>query len=108
MDREARQAAWEVYVALHSLAAAHLLGSLPTEVQDDRVMLGDHDHTLQQLTKHEAAMHRTDPRLFHGIWEAVARWDSRPATRLVELLPLLDRLEEITGASLPPLLPPTT
>lgn len=108
MDQEARFAAWDVYVALHSLAAAHLHGSLPTEVQVDRVTLGDHDHALQQLNKHEAVMRRTDPELFQGVRDAVARWDSRPATRLVELLPLLDRLEEIAGATLPPLLPPAT
>ncbi|MEU2607694.1 hypothetical protein [Streptomyces albus] len=107
MDEGTRLAAGAVYVSLHNLAASHVLGSVPTVMQDDRVSLGDIDDVLHQLNQHESLLSRTDPELVRHIRDAVALWDTRPTTRLTELLPLLDSLAGIAGAVLPPILPPT-
>ncbi|WP_405814257.1 hypothetical protein OG241_06670 [Streptomyces sp. NBC_01390] len=107
MDEETRRAAWAVYVSLHNLAASHVLGPVPTIARDDGADLGDIDDALHQLNRHEEVLFRADPGIVEQIRDAVAGWDSRPATRLVTLLPLLDSLAEIAGAALPPVLPPT-
>ncbi|MFJ6898222.1 hypothetical protein [Streptomyces hokutonensis] len=103
---EISRAAWSVYVALHNLAASHILGAVSTEVSSDGPILGDVDDVLEQLGRHEAVLTCLDPGLAQSVRETVVHWDSRPDSRLVELLPLLDQLEDIAGASLPPLLPP--
>lgn len=78
-----------------------------TQVSGDGLTLGHIDDVLDQLNQDEAVLDRADPDLVHEVGNAIAHWDSRLTTRLVELLPLLDRLAEITGATLPPLLPPS-
>jgi hypothetical protein len=107
MDEEARRAAWAVYVSLHNLAASHVLGQVPTYVHDDSVSLGDLEDVLDQLNQHERVLWRSDPELVREVRDTVARWDYSPTTRLVRLLPMLDRLAGIAGTSLPPILPPT-
>jgi hypothetical protein len=87
MDEETSHAAWSVYVALHNVAAGHVLGMLPTDVRDDGAALGDIDDLLQQLTQHEAVLDGADPQLVQHVRDAVAHWDSRPATRLIEPFP---------------------
>ncbi|WP_405931541.1 hypothetical protein [Streptomyces sp. NBC_00827] len=94
--------------ALHSVPASHVLGTVPTEARSDGAVLGDIDDLLQQLAQHEAVLVGADPELVPHVRDIVAHWDSRPVTRLIELLPLLDQLAEIAGASLPPVLPPAT
>lgn len=105
---ETSRAAWSVYVALHNLAASHILGTVPTEDRGDGAVLGDIDDLLQQLAQHEAVLADTDSQLVPHVRDIVTHWDSRAATRLVELLPLLDQLAQMAGATLPPLLPPAT
>lgn len=107
MEEEISRAAWSVYVALHNLAASHVLGTVPTEVSSEGAIFGDIDDVFEQLARHEAVLDGADPRLVQHVRDAVAGWDSRPATRLIELMPALDQLADIAGASLPLLLPPT-
>lgn len=69
-------------------------------------VLEDIDDALLQLNQHEPVLKPTESNLIQLIRDALAHWNARPAGRLVEALPLLDRLAEIAGASLPLLLPP--
>ncbi|MFE9601500.1 hypothetical protein [Streptomyces hokutonensis] len=108
MKAETSHAAWCVYVALHNLASSHVLGEIVTEATSDTAFLGDIDHALEQLSQHEVVLSGVDPQLVQRVRDVVAHWNSRPVTRLVELLPLLDQLEETAGASLPSILPPAT
>lgn len=113
-QEEVRHAVWDLLVALHNLAAGHAFGTaatvvdaVPAAVHDATVTVGDVDDVLQQLHRHQIVLDRAHPELTGRIREVVERWDERRADRLVELLPFLDRLQEITGASLPAVLPPT-
>jgi hypothetical protein len=106
-DEAIRQAAWHVYVGLHGLAAGQSRGELPTAAgQDGELLLGDLDHARAQVREHGPVVARAHPDLAHRVAHAVARWQDHPSTRLTELLPLLDKLEEISGGALPLTLPP--
>lgn len=105
---EIRRAAWDLYVALHSLAAGHILGLVHSDGdRDEDPALGDIDDAFLQLNQHEPVLRRAESDLIQLIRDVLAHWNTRPASRLVEALPLLDRLAEMAGASLPLLLPPT-
>jgi hypothetical protein len=98
--------AWALYVSLHSLAASRVLGPVPTVMEGDGATLGDLDDVLHHLNQHEAVLRRIDPELVQRTRDAVVGWVGHRETRLVGLIPVLDGLEGITGASLPHLLPP--
>ncbi|MCX5173849.1 MULTISPECIES: hypothetical protein [Streptomyces] len=97
MDEATQHAAWDIYVSLHNLAAAHVLGEVLTTVQNDQVILGDIDDALEQLNEHEAVLRLADAELLQRVRDAIATWNARPGSRLAEVLPLLDRLERILG-----------
>lgn len=105
-DPEARQAAWALYVALHNLAESQTFGQVLTAVP--HATRGDIDDVLHQLDQTQAVLNRAHSELIQRVRDAVISWEGRPADRLVGLLPLLDGLGEIAGASLPSLLPPST
>ncbi|WP_157876846.1 hypothetical protein [Streptomyces graminilatus] len=105
-ELEVRHAAWALYVSLHLLAESHTGGQIHTDVQ--RGTLSDLDDALDQLDQTQAMLSRSHPDLVQGIRSTVASWEEHPTDRLVRLLPLLDDLAEIAGASLPSLLPPST
>jgi hypothetical protein len=98
-----QSAAWAVYVALHNLAHAHTGGEVPTVQTADGVMLGDLDDAREQLAEHGPQL---DPGLARRVAAVLERWESDPTGRLVALLPVLDELEGICGAKLPPPTPP--
>jgi hypothetical protein len=103
-DPEARRAAWDVYVALHNLADGQSFGEVLTSVQD--AVLGDVDDVLVQLDRNQDALRLRHPDLVRQARDALASWEDLPAGRLVRLIPLLDELAAIAGASLPLQLPP--
>lgn len=104
-DMEARHAAWSLYVSLHALAESQTRGQVLTDVQ--HATLGDIDDALHQLNATHAVLNRAHSGLIQRIRDAVVSWEEHPTDRLVRLLPLLDGLAEIAGASLPSLLPPS-
>lgn len=104
-DQDTRRAAWDLYVALHGLAEGQTWGEVSASDQSE--ILGDIDDALAQLNRTEAVLTRSHPELVQQVRRAVSSWPSETATRLVELLPLLDALANITGASLPLQMPPT-
>lgn len=104
-DPDTRRAAWDLYVALHNVAEGQTWGEVATSDQGE--VLGDIDDVLAQLNQSERVLTRSHPKLVQQVQRAVASWPGKPATRLVELLPLLDALADIAGASLPLQMPPT-
>lgn len=104
-DAAIRYAAWELYVALHGLAESQTWGEVASSGQSQ--ILGDIHDALAQLERTEAVLAQCHPDLVQQVRRAVASWPSQPATRLVELLPLLDALADIAGASLPLQMPLT-
>ncbi|AOR35778.1 hypothetical protein BFF78_36105 [Streptomyces fodineus] len=100
---EERQAAWELYLALHNLADSQTLGQVPTSSRDG--VLGDIDDARTQLIAHHAVLRRRHATLAEQVYEAINSWEDRPTDRL---MPLLDTLAAIAGSSLPLQAPPTT
>lgn len=70
--------------------------------------LGDLDDALAQLRAHQDVLRHRNAVLVELVHEAILCWDDRPADRLVQLMPLLDALAAIAGATLPLQVPPTT
>lgn len=105
-DTVLRRAAYALYVSLHGLAAAHVLGTVETEFEAGDVIAGDIDDVLLQLNEYGTVLSRVRPGLVEEVRDIVAHWGEGPAERFTELLPVLDSLAEIAGVFLPLVLPP--
>lgn len=105
---DARSAAWNVYVALHGLAASEVIAPLDTSTSADLAVtfLGDLDHAREQAMVNLPHLAHTHPDLAMRIKAELTAWDEAPPGRVVRLLGQLDELESITGGSLPLPMPP--
>ncbi|MFC9911799.1 hypothetical protein [Streptomyces sp. NPDC127197] len=107
MDEDTRKAAWGLYLALHHLAAAALIGELETSYEaDGRLFEGDFDYALRILLEDGPRIAVLHPDLVERVRALLRGWESTGPEGLQSLLGLLDDLEKITGSSLPLPLPP--